>query len=522
MLSVFLVKPHPPSAILEKQCPVPEPHRYNWEPLSLKYLAYCLTRSFGDRIIVKLWHLMNQQDDERFMRCVAEQRPEVIAFSELDILVNEVNRLAKKIKQECPGSWTVVGGKQTSLLREGDRFPFRNIDFAIRGDGAEPLARIVRHRLTGTLPADVPGLVRLSETGIVIGPDTVNPRADIDAIDGVALRTIAVENHSLADYVENCQHYPSLCRAEPRTASVLIGNGCPHACSVCQSPVEFGETSSRVLLRRPESVAGEIAWLREHHDVNSFFSLESNLNLENLRTLYGVLESYGIHSLALSGFVRVPDVVRAHKNGTLSFLASKGLRVLSIGLDVPPGSGEDIYHKSFSYQEQSECLRICEDSGIIVLATAIAGPDMDRDAFAMQLQRLANLPAAEIDVRLAIALRNTPYFKQMEGYLLQHPDRSESYYDRQNYRYQTIQIPGKITPEETYDLVRTFHEYYPVSRRHTEYIFRMVQKHPDTLPFFQRQYRKREGAGQTAIPDEIKRLIDRGSHAMSGSGKGHS
>lgn len=509
----MLIKPHPPAAVLEKQCPVREPDRYNWEPLSLKYLAFFLNRTFGERVRVNLWHLMDRHDDEQFLQSIEQQKPAIAAFSDLDILVNEVNNLAGRIKTAFPDIWTVVGGKQSSLLKTGDRFPFRHIDFAIRGDGVAPMERIIRHRLAGTVPADIPGLVQVSETGTVAGPDEVSPRREIDAIDGIALRTIAVENHRLPDYFERHQRYPSICRDEPKTASILIGSGCPYACSVCQSPVEYGTTSSRVMLRSPESVAREIAWLNEHHGVDSIFSLESNLNLNNLRSVYDRLEMHGIHSLSFSGFVRAADVVKAHEEGTLAYLASKGLRVLSIGLDVPQGTGEDIYHKSFSLQEQSACLTICEDAGIVVLATAIASPDVDREVFAEQLELLADLPAAEIDIRLAIALRNTPYFKAMEAHLLHHPDRSELYYDRQNYRYQTIQLPGKITPDETYDLLRRFHEVYLVRRQHREYVLRMIQTHPDTAPFFQRQYRKRE----LELPAEIREAVCRATSSDQGA-----
>lgn len=506
LVSVFLVKPHPPLAILERRCPVPEAYRYNWEPLSLKLLAYHLNQSFGARVRVKVWHLMDQLDDGLFLQGVAEELPEIIAFSEIDILVNEVNRLSKEIKSISPEIMTVVGGKQTSLLRKGDRFPYDHIDFAVRGDGTAALAELVRSWLSGQTAADLPGQAHVNGAKTVTGLDRVNPRIGINAHDMIAVRSVPIEHRATQDYITTHHYYPSIGMEEPRTASLLIGSGCPHSCRICQSPVEYGESGGRVMLREPDDAAREIVWLRERHGANNFFSLESNLNLHNLRVLYNRLETYDVHSLSLSGFVRAADVVSAHAQGLLAGLAGKGLRVLSVGLDVPSGADGDVYNKSFSYDEQMECLRICEELGIIVLATAIASPEVGRHALETHLNILAGLPVAEVDVRLTIALRNTPYYRAVEKSLLYHPDRDASYYDRQNYRYQTIQVPGGVTPEETYDLVRRFYEQYHESSKHVDYVMRMMRNHPDTRPFFQRQYRD-AAKTQRAIPAELKEIV---------------
>ena len=494
-VTLFLVKPHPPAAILDRQTPVPESYRYNWEPIALQYLASRLARSFGDRIAVRIWHLTDRHDDELLLKAVSEQAPSIVAFGEVDILVNEVSALAGRIKAKHPGTWTVAGGKQTSLLRAGDRFPFGHVDFAFRGDGAASLEQLVMHCLSGTRPCRLPGLVPVNDRGVVAETPAENPRLDIAGFDGCAVRSVPVENRSMFEYLES-QSYPSIRPGEPRTSPILIGTGCPYACSICQSPVEYENSGARVALRNNDDLAKEIVWLIERRGVNNFFSLESNMNLNNLHDLYVELEALGVHSLSLSGFVRAGDVVKARETGLLEQLSARGMRVLSIGLDVPSSAEGDIYNKSFSHAEQMECLRICESLGIIVLATAVVSPDVDRKGLAGQLRALAELPVADVDVRLAIALRNTPYFRKMENYLLLHPERDPSYFDRQNYRYQTIHIPGRITPEETYELVRLFHEQYHGNGRHREYVLRMKQNHPDTRPFFERQERNPAGDGK--------------------------
>jgi radical SAM superfamily enzyme YgiQ (UPF0313 family) len=501
--TLYLVKPHPPKQIMERACPLPELYRYDWEPIALKHMGRSLIDTFGDRITLRLWHLMDEQDDDRFLSAVAAEQPDIVAFTEIDILVNEVNRLAGTIKELHPDIWTVVGGKQSSLLRAGDQFPFTAIDYAIRGDGATPLAALIRAKEAGTELVDMDGLIRVATDRSVTGPNSFSPRPDLRDLDGILLRSVPIEHHPLNEYIEKRQPYPGIHPQEPKTASLFIGSGCSYACYVCQSPIEYGDTSSKVMLRDPCSVAQEIAWLRKHHGVNNVFSLEPNLNLRHLLEVYRILEDQGVDMPAVSGFIRAGDIVRAHLQGILAPLASKGMRVLSIGLDLPIDTGRDIYHKAFTHGEMMDCIKICGDLGILVLATVIGNPDMNRSCFAEQLDLIGDLPVADVDIRLAIALRNTAYYAAVEKNLILHPARDAVYFDRQNYRYQTIQFPGKITPTETYDLVHCFYEGYLKRTAHAAYVTAMVRDHPDTAPFFDRQYRKRTATGEST-PFEIR------------------
>jgi len=233
------------------------------------------------------------------------------------------------------------------------------------------------------------------------------------------------------------------------------------------------------------------------------FSLEPNLNLRHLLEVYRLLEDHTREMPAISGFIRAGDIVRGHHQGILAPLAAKGMRVLSIGLDLPIHTGRDIYNKAFTRNDMMDCLSICRDLGILVLATVIGNPDMDRAGFAEQLDLIADLPVADMDIRLAIALRNTAYYAAVEKNLIRHPAREAAYFDCQNYRYQTIQFPGKITPAETYELVHRFSEGYLLRPAHAAYVAAMVRDHPDTAPFFERQYGKAGTAGEH-IPFEIR------------------
>jgi radical SAM superfamily enzyme YgiQ (UPF0313 family) len=503
-MTIFLVRPHPPAAILAQSCPIPEDYKYNWQPTALKYIAYRLRSTFGDKLDIKLWHLMDKEDDEKLKAALKTQKPELVAFSEIDILVGEVNSWAVYTKKLLPDAWTVVGGKHTSLLREGDRSPFTALDFALRGDSVPSLIKIIAARLEGTRPEDCRAALRLDEAGRVLAPVTYDQRTDISALDGVALQSCPVENHSFEEYLEKHQVHPALIPGPVRTASLLAGSGCPHRCVFCQSPVEYGEESNVVMTRDPEKLAGELAWLVKEHGVNNVFSLEANLCFKNWLRTYECLEKRGIERLAVSGVVRASDVADAYREGLLQKLAAKGMRVLSVGLDIPFGS-DDVYRKAFSHQTMLECLSACRELGILLTATFVGDPMYTAEEFRKQLRYLKDLPVAAVDIRLAIALRNTDFYRRMSSCLIYHPEAGRRYFDRQNYRYQTIRVPGKITPRQTYQAVRAFRKEFLTSDAHFDYVLDFARRFPESVPFFRKQYAP-VAAGLTPLSGKLKAL----------------
>jgi radical SAM superfamily enzyme YgiQ (UPF0313 family) len=484
--SVILVKPHPPLEIFNRGCPVPENYRYNWEPIVLKLFAHLLEKHFGEKIETEIWHLLNPDDDIDFLKHVQQKKPAFVIFTETDTLVNEVNRLSALIKKISPTTATVVGGKQTTLLNPGDHFPFTNIDFAIKGDGGHSLILLIEQCINQQIP-ELDGLIIINEQGMVSkanqSPLNLQPLFDLEAI-----HLYTVYNHTVEEYFNQHQSFPCIIKGIVKTSPILTGIGCRHHCSFCQSSLEYkNEKTVLPFLFDPKVIAATICSLNKTYGVNNFFSLEPNIDMENLLRVYAELEKFDIDYMPVSGFVRAADIVKINEKGLLKQLTAKGVRVFSVGLDIPVGNEKDIYYKNFSFDEMLNCLAICRENGIIVCGTIVGDPFSTREEFAEQLRLVSKLPVAEIDIRLAVALRNTSYYQLVESYLLYHPNHSKIYFDRQNYRYQTIQIPGKITPEETYFEVNNFYQNYHFSNEYRKYVKEMMHDFPDTRIYFERQ-----------------------------------
>ncbi|MEJ2663404.1 MAG: hypothetical protein P8107_05045, partial [Spirochaetia bacterium] len=136
-LKILFVKCRPPREIAEGRTPVKENNRYNWEPLVLKYLAWEVRPSLGPGDSCVIWHSISAEDGERLLAYIEREKPQIIMFTDLDILVNRINEVSGQIRRLSPSSRIVVGGKQSSLLRQGDRLPFTHADCVIAGDGSE-------------------------------------------------------------------------------------------------------------------------------------------------------------------------------------------------------------------------------------------------------------------------------------------------------------------------------------------------------------------------------------------------
>jgi radical SAM superfamily enzyme YgiQ (UPF0313 family) len=479
----YFVKPHPPRDILRRRCPVPEKYRYDWEPVVLKYLAFMLKQSLPGAN-VRVWHLMDEWDDRAFLRAVAAEKPRAVFFTEIDVLVNEVNRLSGRIKAVSPVTVTAVGGKQTSLLGPGDRWPFRHIDFAVAGDGVAAVLEIAGGRAQ---PDGSRFIARDAKTGLVsAAPHNPRDKALLDL--DPAFRLIPVVNHSFDEYLASRQAMPALTGTATRTAPLLIGTGCPYRCVFCQAPRDFGPDDAGYLLRDPALVAEEMALLRREWGVTHFFSLESNMQLAHLEKIYSELEKRGIAACPVSGFVRSGDLLAAHASGLLPGLVRRGLRFVHTGIDVVLGGKTDVYRKGDSIDDIRRSLAVCRESGLIVIGTYVGNPTSGPDEFRAELEELAGLDIADIDIRLAVALRRTDYFKEVEAHLVGHPDRNKRFFDRQNYRYQTILFPGKIAPQQTYAIVRDFLRRFPAAPARLRYAADMARRFPETRPYFEARF----------------------------------
>ena len=82
----------------------------------------------------------------------------------------------------------------------------------------------------------------------------------------------------------------------------------------------------------------------------------------------------------------------------------------------------------------------------------------------------------------------------MQRYLIRHPQRGTAYFDRQNYRYQTMRVPGGARPRETYHVVTGFSAGFPRHPARVRAVRALLAAHPDLQPVFARPGARRRAA----------------------------
>ena len=257
-----------------------------------------------------------------------------------------------------------------------------------------------------------------------------------------------------------------------------------------------------------------MAWLYKKHSVRDFFFLEPNLDLEHLNQTLENLWNMGIYNFTCSGFIRAGDVTEAEKSGLLEKCQKKGLKALSIGLDIPLGhnantpKGQDVYKKGFTQNQMLECLDICKNRGILTHVTVVGDPGLTRVEFESQLAIIETLPVTSVDIRLAIALRNTPFYREHRDNLLYKVEEGEAYFKRQNYRYQTIQVPGKITPSETYQCIKDFQSRFGNPKKPLADYDTVAKMYESVFSRFSVRYREWKWLSQRLKSEDI--LLDVG------------
>jgi SAM-dependent methyltransferase len=350
-------------------------------------------------------------------------------------------------------------------------------------------------------------MVRFDDTQVVRAVDAHGARDDLADIDGAALHEIAVRGHSLDAYLGREEVFPAPLDPPYRTATVLFATGCPHGCYFCQSSLEYAADGGRVVQRDERALAEEIRYLHIEHDAGAVFALAPNLSLGHLRAVYRVLDELGVSQIPISGFVRAADIVAADRDGTLDALVSSGMRVLSVGLDLPYATRDDRFGKHFDFATMEGALRACSRCGVAVAATVVAPPDMSASELAGTLSPLFALPLCSVDVRIATAFRHTPYFESVEPHLRRHPDRDVGYFERQSYRYQTIRLPGRVRPRQTYRIVRRFTTRFERHPDHRRAVAALLDEHPALGPVFGLPGGGQDGAA--AAYDPVADLYDK-------------
>jgi len=329
---------------------------YSFYNAGLLYIASYL-RQNGWRVqclkTTDIFKLTRPQLRYLFQTC----RPRIVGFYTLADNVYGVRDLAKDVKAWLPNAAVVVGGPQASVA-DTELMACPSFDFAIRGEGEEPMLALINHLRHGLGALhDIPGVTYRSDGQVVRGapPRIVH---DLDAL--------PLPEHHLVGVGDHVQ--------------IVTSRGCPYSCTFC-----FRDAAGKVArFRSPESVMREVRRDLEEYGVHALEFVDDTFTIPPKRVTAICEQLIEYRKATGRQFIfycegRV-DVLDGHPH-ILPLLKGAGLARLQIGIESGDAQTLKIYRKKLQEGAVERVLRRCAESpAISVIGNFILGAPFEKDA----------------------------------------------------------------------------------------------------------------------------------------------
>jgi radical SAM superfamily enzyme YgiQ (UPF0313 family) len=259
-------------------------------PLSLMYLdAWLKRKGIECRIVdikrgkpgVSLSPSERRETVSEIVSAVADSRPAWVGVTCFTPEFEEVIALSRRIKQRV--STRIVAGGVHATVRPGDFFyEDRCVDFVIRGDGQEPLAKLVAARDDGITKERIEGVSYADSRGTAMdGGIAVFDEWDL----------MPLPDYGQLDMAYYVRPHRRVVRSLPASGlHVFTAFGCPFSCTFCAN-------RKRKIRNRPISrVLDELEHLKKHYRIDAFYVLDDTFCLDKrrVRELTGGLKSRGL------------------------------------------------------------------------------------------------------------------------------------------------------------------------------------------------------------------------------------
>ena len=328
--------------------------RARWEPaVGVLSLAATL-KARGIRAdlvdLNSLWIRSGYSSTQFFEAATAAVRsspPRILGLSSICSTYPLTLRLARKLKEDLPGTPIVLGGPQASATDIATLSAFPFVDFVLRGEAEETFPPLVENLLSGGLPAGVPGLTFRNGSEVRRNADA-EPIRDLDTL----------PLPSFDAYVDAAQ-WPSL--------PLEIGRGCPFSCRFCSTSGFF-----RRLFRMKSTghVIRQMSSLSERYGVRAFDLVHDMFTVDRRRV------AEFCHELIVMGApYRWSCSARTDcvDDNLLKLMRDAGCSGIFFGIETGSPRLQKLIQKNLDLERADTVLDTCERLGIETTASLIIG-----------------------------------------------------------------------------------------------------------------------------------------------------
>lgn len=197
------------------------------------------------------------------VKLIEAAAPDVVGLTSMVINSHVALELGRRVRAECPGVVTVLGGTHFSSIAEEVLASYPWIDYVIKGEGELPLRDLVRLIKRGARPRaeNAPANVAFRDGERVVSSHVKKPFGSMDELPPPAYHLVDAEEYF---------------RLNPeRVVDYEPGRGCVYKCSFCYSPVHYGPGGQS---KTADRIVADLARLQEMGARHVFFVQDNFLN----------------------------------------------------------------------------------------------------------------------------------------------------------------------------------------------------------------------------------------------------
>lgn len=324
-------------------------------PLGLAYIASML-ESLG--ITVRIIDMFaDKMTNNEVLKIIKNINPDIVGFSVLTSVENEVRDLIKKIKEINKKITIILGNTHASIFAQ--EFLEENIaDIVVRSEGEIPMIEICQHFNDKDSFSEIKGISYRLKEGIFHNSD-YNGIEDLDILPLPAFHLLDLDKY---------RNFPLLSIYDSRFLPISASRGCTYSCYFCAQ----GAISKKFRYRNMKSVVDEIEYMHKKFKAIYFCFTDAFFPFSEI-TCFEFCEE--ILKRGLNKKIKWITETRVDKvnNKSLKMMKEAGLYLIMYGIEVGNQEVLDKIDKKTTLQQARDAIRYTKENGILSVGLYILG-----------------------------------------------------------------------------------------------------------------------------------------------------
>ena len=353
-------------------------------PLALMYISGYLNKMgvktkiidsiMEDKIVRDQDFLTNKKG---FFRSIEDDIIQKVVSIDTDIVgitcytpeVDEVERLANRIRQVKPSVKIVAGGIHPTLYPDDLLGPEADIDFVVFGEGEISLHELVLAIRSGKNIRELKGVGFYdNEAGEKVITERQLLDYELDSISSPDYEGVDME------YYTNASPY-AIRGVFTRSMYLSASRGCPSACTFCVAPElrDFNfdsgiKKNAGVRLRTPKHLFEEVKFLKEKYKIDSFYFIDDLFTL-NEEMVFGFCQEMIKNKMNLVW--GCSSKVNTVTYEALKIMKAAGCIQLDFGVEKASDEQMHLLKKGTKVREVKETFKNCHELGMRAFANML-------------------------------------------------------------------------------------------------------------------------------------------------------